>query len=392
VEAVIRTDRLYDDGIKDPAAASYDTSKNDASLSIRSGEVVDADGFARYVDDRLDFSRLTLSLEVAGACNLRCPGCWVSMARPGMWTASPSDLMSPALFDAALGFGRELGASKLTLLGGEPTLHPNLPNLIQSGTEAGYQVSITTNGVCSSGRLAAILRGGIHGISFSLDGSTAQIHDALRPSPNGRSTFHLTLASLREAVRLRSNYGYKVSVNHTIYPRNLHDAEAMIRLSARLAVDQARLHFTLPGDDGLGTFIDPESWLALWSRIPDLTRELGVAISAPQGYGSAAVAAAAKRKSPYLNVQPDGTLVLCAAYARLPGRTDQSLGRLLPNGTVQLNRVSSRVTEGNHCCGALPRLIERLPVSLQERIKSVGGLGCIILSGPLIDPAEAAPA
>lgn len=350
--------------------------------------MVDATGFAQCVGDRLDFSHLTLSLEVVTACSLRCPGCWVAQSRE-MWTASPEEIMPPVLFDAALRFGRELGASKLTLLGGEPTLHPHLPMLIESGARAGYQVSITTNGVCASGRLAAILRSGVHGVTFSIDGSTAQIHDTLRPSPNGKSTFELTLESVRQAIRLRSEHGYAVSVNHTIYPRNLHDAEAMIRLSAQLGVDHVRLHFTLPGDlpepDGRITYLEPGKWLALWSRIPDLMRELEITISAPQGYGSAVVAAAAKRGSPYLNVQPDGNLVLCAAYARLPVKDDRSVGRLLPTGKVLLH-PSFASTQGisRQCCGALPRLMSGLPVAVRESIEMVGGLGCIILDGPLI--------
>lgn len=371
-----------------------DELKNEGSVSARAGDVVDARGFARYVYDRLDFDRLTLSLEIVAACSLRCPGCWVSMARPDMWTAGPEEVMPPALFDAALSFGRKLGATRITLLGGEPTLHPRLPMMIQCATNVGYRVSVTTNGVCSSQRLAAILDSGLHGISFSLDGSTAQIHDALRPSPSGRSTFHLTLESMRQAVHHRSECGYSVSVNHTIYPRNFHDTEAMIRLSARLGADYIRLHFTLPGDfpepDGRITYLDPDRWLALQSRLPDLTEELGVPISAPQGYGRGAVAAACKRKSPYLNVQPDGILVLCAAYARLPANEDRSVGRLLPTGKILLNHMGAHAHWKNHCCGALPRLMDRLPVSVQERIESAGGLGCIILSGPLLDPVEAA--
>ena len=200
---------------------------------------------------------------------------------------------------------------------------------------------------------------------------------------------------MRQAIQLRSEYGYRVAINHTIYPRNLHDAEAMIRFSARLGVDHVRLHFTLPGDfpepDGRITYLDPDRWLALWSRIPDLMRELGVPISAPQGYGSAAVAAAAKRGSPYLNVQPDGNLVLCAAYARLSAREDQSVGRLLRNGTVQLNPLSACARGGNHCCGAVPRVLERLPIAVRRTIEQAGGIGCVILNGPLVESAGIAP-
>ena len=379
--------------MKESSVALSKSAANELSQA-RGGDVVDARSFAGYVGDRLDFSRLTLSLEVVAACSLRCPGCWVAQSRE-MWTARPEEIMPPILFDAALRFGRELGASKLTLLGGEPTLHPNLPALINRATMIGYKVSVTTNGVCSQQRLSDVLNSGLHGISFSLDGSCSQIHDTLRPSPNGKSTFHLTLESLRRAVQLRSEHGYSVNVNHTIYPRNLHDAEAMIRLSARLGVDSIRLHFTLPGDfpepDGRISFLEPCKWLALRNRIPDLIRELRVPISAVPGYGELSVAAAKKRTTPYLNIQPQGDIIPCAAYARLPAREQQSVGRLLPTGGVLLNRLSSCELGSNHCCGAMLRLIERLPVAVRNAIEQAGGLGCIILNGPLVHPASITP-
>ena len=358
-------------------------------------KVVDPYGFAEYVQDYVDFGRLTLSLEVVAACSLRCPGCWVNMVRPGMWTAGPGDVMPADLFAAALRFGRELGASKLTLLGGEPTLHPNLPALIDSATLAGYQVSVTTNGVCSARRLTETLSSGLDGISFSVDGSNAPIHDALRPSPNGKSTFDLTLESLRQAVQLRSEHGYTVSVNRTIYPRNLHDAEAMIRLSARLGVDRMRRHFTLPGDfpepDGRISYLEPVKWLELRSRIPGLMRELGLPISAVQGYGVNTVTATDTRKSPYLGIQPQGNIILCAAYARLPAHEEQSVDRLLSTGDVRLNRSFSRSASSSQCCGALPSIWERLPRSVQKVIEGAGGLDCVILNGPLLKPAGVAP-
>ncbi len=381
--------------MKEFSVTMCNSAPKEVSLSAHKGGLVDSRGFARYVGDRVEFGRLTLSVEVVWACSLRCPGCWVGMARPSMWTARPGESMAPALLAAALSFGRELGISRLTLLGGEPTLHPRLSSIIRSATTAGYQVSVTTNGVCSSRGLVEILGSGLKGISFSLDGSRAQIHDALRPSPNGRSTFHMTLESLRHAVQHRSEGGYKVTVNHTIYPRNLHDAESMIRLSASLGVDRIRLHFTLPGDfpepDGRITYIDPGKWLALWSRISDLIRELGVPIATVQGYGLSALGAARKRKSPYLNIQPDGTILICGAYARFHKYQERSAGRLLPTGAILLNPFVARAPRMNHCCGAVPGLLAGLPGAVRNVIERAGGLGCIILDGSLVEPSVYQP-
>lgn len=350
--------------------------------------------FVRCVGDFVDFAHLTLSVEVVAACSLRCPGCWVGMARPEMWTAGPGEVMAPALLDAALTFGREIGAAQLTLLGGEPTLHPDLPTIIRTAVGGGYRVSVTTNGVCSPHRLEKVLASGLHGTSFSLDGSRPEIHDVLRPSPSGRSTFHITLESIRHAVRYRADFGYKIGVNHTIYPYNLYDAEAMIRLSASLGVDRIRLHFTLPGDspepDGRMTHLEPARWMALRQRIAHLAQEFGVPVSAVPGYGEAAVTAARQRKSPYLNIQPDGNILPCAAYARLSASTARAVGRLLPTGKVALNPgfLQTSARAARHCCRAIPAVLARLPEVIQEAIKRAGGMGCIILDGSLLSSAE----
>lgn len=346
--------------------------------------------FCRRFAGLVDFENLTLAVEVVAVCSLRCPGCWVAMARPDMWDGPATRVMPPEILGAALAFGRALSASRLTLLGGEPTLHPDLPGVIRHGREAGFEVSVTTNGVCSSARLAAILDSGLRGISFSVDGSRPQIHDALRPSATGRSSFGRTVQSIREAVAGRARGGHRVCVNHTIFPRNLHDAEAMIRLSASLGVDHVRLHFTLPGDwpepDGAMTYLDPAGWRALLDRLPGIERELGIAISTVAGYGEAAVAAAAGRRSPYLTIQPGGKIVLCAAHARLPSHDSQWVGRLLPTGHVALNPASPVVAAecSGRCCGAIPVLLAGLPGEARAVMARAGGIGCIILNGPLV--------
>lgn len=366
------------------------TLSTEAGMSRRSDRRVLPDAFARHFGQVVDFENLTLALEVVSACSLRCPGCWVAMARTGMWEARSTEVMAPGLVDAALAFGQRVGATRLTLLGGKPTMHLDLPSIIRSGTDMGYRVSITTNGICPPARLTTILTSGLSAISFSIDGSTPEIHDTLRPSANGHSTFYRTVESIRQAVSSRAKPGYTVCVNHTIFPRNLHDAEAMIRFAAGLGVNHIRLHFTLPGDypepGGKITYLDPARWQALRDCLPSLARELGVPISAVPGYGQAAVAAAGQRKSPYFTVQPDGNVLLCATYARLSDWEARPVGRLVPDGQIVLNPrfAGGNEPENCRCCGVIPRLLMELPGAMREVIEQAGGIGCIILTGPLV--------
>lgn len=349
-----------------------------------------AQEFRSYIAPFVDLEHLTLAVEVVTVCSLRCPGCWVSMARSDLWANPPARTMSAPVLEATLVLGRELGARRLTLLGGEPTMHPDLPEVIRQGMAVGYEVSVTTNGVCSTPRLLSILASGVRGISFSLDGSSAALHDELRPAANGRTTFARTVESIRVAVMHRAALGYRVCVNHTIFPRNLGDAEAMIRFSASLGVDHVRLHFTLPGDsrgpDGAPRYLDPEAWRGLVTQLPMLEAQLGIEIAAVPGYGVPAVEDSRARRSPYLTVQPGGGILLCASYARLEDRDRQTIGRLLPTGEVLINPWSPILGREHpaQCCGAIPMVLAARPEDVRRAVESAGGIGCAILQGPLV--------
>ncbi|HTU47437.1 MAG TPA: radical SAM protein [Bryobacteraceae bacterium] len=330
----------------------------------------------------LDLSGVTLAAEVVASCNLVCPGCWVGKARPDMFSKANLDIMPESIFDAALNFGRQLNIEKLSLLGGEPTMRADLPVLIQRGRDKGYTVGVTSNGVCSTERLKAVLAAGLQSITFSIDGASAATHDRLRPSRGGQSTFEITLRGIRQAVLERDDHGYAVVVNHTIYPANLEEAEAMVRLSAALGVDRIRLHFTLPNDSnisGEADMISPQSWSQLRARMEQLASELNRPIAVAEAYGRGATAESQRRRSPYLTVQPDGRLMVCAAYSRLRDPRRHWIAKVISDGNFALNSHFVDRTRHPVCCGAVPEFISELSESEQELIDRHGGLGCIIV-------------
>src|ERR1044072_644334 len=82
-----------------------------------------------------------------------------------------------------------LGGEYITFLGGEPTLHPDLPRLVDFAIECGYrQIMINSNGLLER-TIDRIAPQKLHYISFSLDGATAAIHDQIR----GANTYEKTV-------------------------------------------------------------------------------------------------------------------------------------------------------------------------------------------------------
>src|SRR5579871_2753464 len=92
---------------------------------------------------------------------------------------------------------RKLDAEYITLLGGEPTLHPALPNLVSEALTMGYrQVMIDSNGLNAS-TLLKIPPENLHYISISLDGATQATHETVR----GPGTFHKTIDTIEALVK-----------------------------------------------------------------------------------------------------------------------------------------------------------------------------------------------
>ena len=340
----------------------------------------------------------TMSVEIVSSCNLNCPGCWVKHSH-GLSTARSIEVMDAGILERTLKFGRNMGINRISLLGGEPTLHPELPEIIKKAYALGYEkVSITTNGVFASSKLDALASSNLSNISFSIDGSTPETHNIIRPSMNGKDTFFVTINNLRKALTYSKKSGFTVTVNHTIFPANFRDTESMIRLVADIGVKRCRLHFTFPGDgernvalkdvnahnQDNGTYIMPEDWLGLYDRCKTLSRELGIEIQVARVYGSSEVSKTASIKAPYLNVMPNGELLMCTTHSRLSNKDKHSFATIADEKRIRLNKncILFKSHLKSICCKAIPELIKQLPVYVSDRINSVG-MGCFFLPGPL---------
>lgn len=110
---------------------------------------------------------------------------------------------------------RELGISSLHLTGGEPTLHPDLPDHIRAYAQMGFEVSLTSNG--SNPALWQTLRdAGLGRANFSLHTlnakSFAQFHTNTRTEIWARNALRRTC----DSILIAQSLGIVVNVNTTI--------------------------------------------------------------------------------------------------------------------------------------------------------------------------------
>lgn len=124
----------------------------------------------------------TLQLFITDVCNLRCEGCFY-------FASLGSSQMSPAEYRSYL--EKSLPhISKITLLGGEPTLHKKLPDFLEQNISLGLKTTVYTNGINvkaleplmrdPEARKMVSIRIGVHGVTMS-EKPLAGVPDTLIP-------------------------------------------------------------------------------------------------------------------------------------------------------------------------------------------------------------------
>ena len=133
------------------------------------------------------FTMNQISITVIPQCNERCIFCNI----PDAFARHPSAV--PSLKTLRKFLCNVPPNTNVFLTGGEPTLHPNLENLVRLSKRAGAeQVAIQTNGVlCSDrSRVARLREAGLTGALVSLHSHLPSISDHPAPFPGSPRFCH----------------------------------------------------------------------------------------------------------------------------------------------------------------------------------------------------------
>lgn len=157
------------------------------------------------------------------ACNLRCRHCYINTEQHG------TEMLDKERLAEWLNLFAEPGKpSNLIFLGGEPTLHPDLPFAIRQAKSLGFSVTVDTNGYLFHDFLQKISPWELDYLSFSLDGPEAEVNDAIR----GVGVFEVCTDGIEKAVAA----GFNVSLIYTVSEKNIDALQRMIPLLVRLRV------------------------------------------------------------------------------------------------------------------------------------------------------------
>ncbi len=184
--------------------------------------------------DRRNWVRLTFD------CNDHCVFCLDADAHDGS-IRSHEDVKRQILD------GRRLGATRLILSGGEPTIHPKYVDFIRLGALAGYpKIQTVTNGrmFAYDDFLRRCLDAGLSEITFSLHGPNARVHDALVGT---KGAFDEEMRGLKNALAHRETGGRPiVNVDVVVNRANVRHLAEMLSMLLELGVREFDLLQVVP--------------------------------------------------------------------------------------------------------------------------------------------------
>jgi radical SAM protein with 4Fe4S-binding SPASM domain len=136
---------------------------------------------------------LSMEIEFSRRCNFRCQYCYVEDRSGG-----PDELDRADIRDVLRQAG-ELGAGKIIILGGEPTIYPHLREMIEFMGGLGFSMEMFTNGSGIDRDLAAFLARHRVRVALKLNSKDPQIQDRLAGKKGAHRSMLQALDHLRAA-------------------------------------------------------------------------------------------------------------------------------------------------------------------------------------------------
>jgi radical SAM protein with 4Fe4S-binding SPASM domain len=140
-------------------------------------------------NDRL----LSMEIEFSRICNFRCSYCYVPEKKECKGELSREEIKDVILQ------AKGLGAKKIIILGGEPSIYPHLPEMLEFLNEHGFEVEMFTNGTGVDSTLAALLGKLQVRVVLKLNSRIPEVQDRLAGRTGAYDTIQTAFSNLKEA-------------------------------------------------------------------------------------------------------------------------------------------------------------------------------------------------
>jgi MoaA/NifB/PqqE/SkfB family radical SAM enzyme len=135
----------------------------------------------------------SVALDITRKCQLSCKHCYNESAPTGT-----HGTMTLEDWIRTLDQAHEMGAQRVQLIGGEPTQHPDLPDLIAHGLKLGMAVEVFSNLVAVSKRMWTVLSQPGVSLATSWYSNGAEQHDVIANRPGAYERTKANIAKARE--------------------------------------------------------------------------------------------------------------------------------------------------------------------------------------------------
>ncbi|PIE33923.1 radical SAM/SPASM domain-containing protein [candidate division KSB3 bacterium] len=267
-------------------------------------------------------------IAITYCCNLKCAFCYAGSGCTQNPTGSDEEMRAEEVKKVLWKIFHQAQVPSVSFTGGEPTLVPELPELIRYAKNLGMRVNLITNGTMITQEMAENLADhGLDSAQVSLEGVSAATHDSLVGFPGAYSK---TLA----AVKHLKTAGIITHTNTTISRANQDECVQFPQfVKDRLNCDTFSMNLIIPAGSGAvhDDLIVPYSEIGgLLKRILDASKEQNVEFmwyspvpmcmfnTIVYGLGNKGCSAC----DGLLSVGANGDVLPCASY-------DDSVGNLL---------------------------------------------------------------
>jgi len=199
-------------------------------------------------DLELDKSLHSLTLQLTKKCNLNCMFCGQAVSR---LVKKEQYELSREKIREILNDAKKLGVSNISITGGEPTLRPDLIDIIKEASSLGLRVNLLTNAyVIDKTYCNELIEAGLFMLSTSLHSPVGKIHNKICGMPGSFQKLRGALTYLKSAKK-----SLETKITYTIHSLNYTDSCKALLLADKLRIDTIAYSHTIFSnitiDDGL---------------------------------------------------------------------------------------------------------------------------------------------
>jgi radical SAM protein with 4Fe4S-binding SPASM domain len=136
---------------------------------------------------------LSMEIEFSRGCNFQCPYCYVPRN-----SSLENEMSREEAYDVILQ-AKDLGAKRIIILGGEPTIYPHIIDMIQFIREQGLEVEMFTNGSGMASDFAKRLANENVRVVLKLNTRDERLQDRLTGTTGAFKIINSALANLKRA-------------------------------------------------------------------------------------------------------------------------------------------------------------------------------------------------